>query len=69
MNPKSLFPGFSREIGTFEKKVTLQKIFCVKFSTKMVFIKIFIATILTKLQRSESRRNVKKTSVSPVCRM
>ena len=50
---------FSREICTFEENVKLQKIFFIKFSIKMVLIKMFVAIILTKLQRFESREMVK----------
>ena len=53
--PKITFSRLSREICTFEKNLRSPKIFCMKFSTKMVPMKIFVAIISTKLQRSESR--------------
>ena len=58
---KITFSRFSRETCTFEKNIRSLKIFFIKFSTKMVLIKISVAIILTMLQRSESRANVKKT--------
>ena len=58
-DPEITFSRFSREICTFEKNVWSQKIFFIEFSTKMVLIQIFVAVILTKLQRFESRANVK----------
>ena len=52
---KVSFPQFPREICAFKKNVRSQKIFCVKFSTKMLLMKISVAIILTKLQPCESR--------------
>ena len=52
------FSQFSREICTSEENVIPQKIFFIKFSTKMVSTKIFVPIVLTKLQRFESRVNV-----------
>ena len=57
--PKIAFSQFSREICTFEKNIKLSKMFCIKFSTKIILITIFTAIILTKLQRSESRANLR----------
>ena len=51
---KVSFPRFSREICAFEKNVKLQKMFCIKSSTKKVLLRIFVAIILTELQRFES---------------
>ena len=59
--PKITFSRFSREISTFQKNLKLPKIFCIKFSTKMVLMKIVVAIVLTNLQRFESRANVKET--------
>ena len=59
--PKISFSRFSREICTFEKNVKSYKMFYVKFSTKMILMKLFVAIVLTKLQRFESEANVKKT--------
>ena len=58
--PDITFSRFSREISAFEKKVKLSKIFYIKFSIKIVLIKICVACVLTKLQRLKSRGNVKK---------
>ena len=63
---KITFSRFSREICTFEKNVRLTKKFFIKFRTKMVLTKIFVAIILTKLQRSESRANVEKVYYAAV---
>ena len=55
--PELTFSRFSRKICLFEKNFKIPKIFCIKFSTKMALMKILVAIILTKLQRSESRAN------------
>ena len=66
--PKMNFPQFSRGICTFEKNVKRQKIFCIKFFTKKIIMKIFVAIYLTKLQRSESTANVWRKHTMPQVR-
>ena len=61
---KISFSRFSRKICSFEKNVKSQKTFRIKFSTKMVQIKFFVAIILTKLQRFESTANATTRSGS-----
>ena len=63
------FPRFPHETylrTILRKKVKLLKIFCIKFPTKMIIIKIFAIIISAKLQRFESRGKVKKTSTPQV---
>ena len=58
VNPKPLFPGFLAKYALLKKNFKLPKIFCIKFSAKIVLMKMFVAIVLTKLQRSESGANV-----------
>ena len=62
VSPKAVFPIFSpNTYALFRKNVILQKILCIKFSTKMVYTKIFVAIVSTMLSRLESGANARLT--------
>ena len=62
---KITFSRFTREICIFEKNFRLAKIFFIKFSIKMVIMKIFVAIILAKLQHFESRASHRSGNLQP----
>ena len=62
VNPWVSFPNFLVKYALLRTNFKLSKIFCIKFSTKMAFMKIWVAIILTKLQRFESRATLSKNT-------